>query len=206
MTVIWIMVVVAAIAGIAGVMAGNWLTNRRAVSEKGRQVDEFLGLGERTGLTGDLDLLATPLNLTIHPGEPIKVKLTLINKTTAPMTLNGWLTPAPADFRSNQLPFKVAVHQNNRKVRYIGDPILFPPHKKKDFFTLLPKETKVISPDLSLGAGGGKWNLSTHGVYTFEVWYETYLTGRYVGVHAWTGMTNHVVVHVTVVPWEGSTR
>jgi len=190
------------VAVVTGILTGNWLADARAVLDERRRVDEHLGLGERTGLTGEIALLVDPMKLAVRAGEPVKVNLTLTNKGKEPVTLNGWFTPAPSEFESNQLPFKVIVSALGRRVEYRGDPVLFPPHTKKDFVTLGAGESKVIAMDLSRGPGSGRWDLSAPGVYKFEVWYETYLTGRYVGVNAWTGMTNHVIVEVTVQPRE----
>lgn len=185
-------------AGIGGVWTGNRLADRRAALDEEIRMDEYVGLGARTGLTTDLALLVDPLSLMVRPGEQIRVNLTLVNRGSRMVKLNGWLVPAPADFESNQLPFKVAVTKDGRRVGYSGNAVLLPPHTKKDFFALRPGERKVISVALSHGPNNGRWDTSTPGDYTFEVWYETYLTGRYVGVNALTGMTNHVIVKVTI--------
>ena len=71
--------------------------------------------------------------------------------------------------------------------------------QKQDFRKLGPgRSLDITVGDLSEPARIGVWDMSSPGVYNVEIWYETYLTGRYIGVHAWTGMTNHVVVQVTV--------
>ncbi|HUV05120.1 MAG TPA: hypothetical protein VMX94_08430 [Armatimonadota bacterium] len=187
-------------AGVGGVWTGNWLADRRAALEDKIRMDEYLGLGTRTGLTTDVGLLVDPLSLAVRPSREVKVNLTLVNRGRRTVKLNGWFTPAPAYFESNQLPFKVIVTRDGRSVPYRGNAALFPPHTKKDFVTLRPGERRLIPVDLSRGPGNGRWDLSAPGDYTLEVWYETYLTGRCVGVEALTGMTNHVIVKVTVRP------
>ncbi len=188
----------AIIAAAAGIYAGNWIFRRHAAAQESARLDEYVGLGEHTAMTGELDLAVSPVSLTTSPGGPAKVALTLTNRTSRPLILNAWLTPAPAAFQSNQLPFKVRISMNGKPVRYTGNPVLYPPHKKKDFFTLGPGQSRQLTVDLSRGPDGGKWDISKPGVYTAEVWYETYLTGQYIGVHAWTGMTNHVITRITV--------
>ena len=198
---VYILVLLALIAvGAGGIWTGNRLADRRAALEDEIRMDEYLGLGTRTGLTTDVALLVDPLSLTVRPNQQVKVNLTLVNRGRRKVRLNGWLTPAPAGFESNQLPFKVIVTSNGRRVRYRGNAVLFPPHTKKDFFTLRPGERRVIPVDLSRGPNNGRWDISAPGDYTFEVWYETYLTGRYIGVRhgVLTGMTNHVIVKVAV--------
>ena len=197
----YVLVLLALIAaGAGGVWTGNRLADRRASLEDEIRMDEYLGLGTRTGLTTEVALLVDPLSLTVRPGRQVKVNLTLVNRSRRKVKLNGWLTPAPADFESNQLPFKVIVTREGSRVGYRGNAVLFPPHTKKDFFTLRPGGRRVIPVDLSRGPNNGRWDMSATGDYTFEVWYESYLTGRYVGVRhgGLTGMTNHVIVKVTV--------
>jgi hypothetical protein len=193
-----LILLVAILAAVGGIIAGNWIFRRHAAAQESARLDEYVGLAEHTGLAGELDLQVNPVSLTVPPGKPAKVMLTLTNRTTRPMTLNGWLTPAPALYQSNQLPFKVQITKNGRPVRYTGNSVLYPPHTKKDFFVLQPGQSKQIVTDLSRGTDDGKWDMSKPGVYTAEAWYETYLTGRYIGVHAWTGMTNHVIVKIIV--------
>ena len=205
-----LILLVLVIAGFAGVWAGNKLADKRAVANKqnneARRLDENLGLGQRTGLTGDLDLKAAPIKLTVDSGKPVKVVLTLTNKTRKLLMLNDWFTPAPADFKSNQLPFKVIVSKSGHKVPFLGNIALFPPHAKKDFLRLNAGKSKMITVELSNYHGIGRWDMTASGNYTIELWYETYLTGKYVGVNAWTGMTNHVILQVTVRPQEGKSR
>ena len=187
------------VAAVAGIRAGNWMVHRRAVADEARRIDEYVGLGERTGLTGDLELQVEPRSMTIAVGQPIKINLTLINKTPKPMMLNSWFVEAPAEFRSNQLPFKVIVTKSGKTVGFRGNVPLSPPHEKQDFRRLGPGESLAITVgDLSKPSRIGTWDMSSPGVYNVEIWYETYLSGHYIGVHAWTGMTNHVVVQVTV--------
>ena len=201
-----LMLLVVVVAGVVGILAGDWLADTRAALEERRRVDEYLGLGEHTGLAGEVELLVDPMSTTVRAGEPVKVSLILKNKGDRTVTLNGWLAPAPADFESNQLPFKTIVSKSERKVAYHGNAILYPPHTKKDVFALPPGESKTIAMDVSRCADGGRWDMSSPGVYVVELWYETYLTGRYLGVNAWTGMTNHVIVRVTVEPEGGGQR
>lgn len=193
-------VLVLVVAIIAGIMVGNWISWKRSSQDRLAVLDEYNGLGPRTGLTGDVSLTVTPVSMTIHYGEPVKVELVLTNRTNRTLLLNGWLTPIPATLGNNQYPIRVMVSTHGSSVQYTGNAILSPPHKAKDFFSLAPGASRKISVDLSLGAGGGRWNIGSPGVYHFDVWYQTYLTGRYIGVKAWTGMTNHVVVTATVVP------
>jgi len=188
------------VAAVTGIRTGNWIVHRRAVADEARRVDEYVGLGERTGLTGELELQVEPRSMTIAAGQPIKIELTLINKTPKTILLNSWFWEAPAEFRSNQLPFKVIVTRSGKTVGFRGNVPLFPPHTKRDFRELGPGQSLPIEvADLSKTPRIGTWDMSSPGVYRVEIWYETYLTGRYIGVHAWTGMTNHVVVQVTVV-------
>lgn len=161
-------------------------------------MDEYTGLGDRTGIAGDLALFVQPMRLSIKPGQPVKVRLVLTNKGKRPMFLSKRLSPAPAAYESNQLPLKVTVTRNGLPVEYRGDPVLYPPHTKRDFFRLDPGRSRHLTVDLSAGPQGGRWDMSAPGEYVVEAWYETYLTGRYIGVNAWTGMSNHVVLQVTV--------
>lgn len=187
------------LAAVAGIRTGNWIVHRRAVAEEARRVDEYVGLGERTGLTGELELQVEPRSMTVAAGQPIKIEIALINRTPKTIRLNSWLSQAPAEFRSNQLPFKVIVTKAGKPVAFQGNIPLFPPHTKRDFRELGPGQSLPIEvADLSKSVKIGKWDMSSPGVYRVEIWYETYLTGRYIGVQAWTGMTNHVVVQVTV--------
>lgn len=187
------------IGAIGGIVVGMLLSRPDAKEEKLRRIDEYTGLGERTGLTGDLALTVDPVSLKVVPGRPIRVRLTLENRTFRTLVLNGWLSPAPADLNISQLPFKVRVTAGGRPVPFLGSPVLYPPHEKKDFFKLRPGERKTISVDLAGYPGIGRWDLSAPGDYIFEVWHETYLTGRYIGVQAWTGSTNHVLVQATIL-------
>ena len=201
-----LVLLVLVIAAAAGVFFGNrcadrW-AQRRAATERLRRMDESVGLGPRTGLTGELELQVSSVKLAVYPGRPINIRLTLTNRTSKPMILNGWLTPAPVGLDSNQLPFKLVVSRAGQKVAFRGNAVLFPPHAKKDFFKLDPGQSREIPMELPRCPGIGGWDMSAPGDYSIEIWYETYLTGKYVGVDAWTGMTNHVVVQVTVYPQE----
>lgn len=197
------LLLVAVAAAVAGVAAGNWMMDKLAAREAKQQTDEYVGLAERTGMTGDLELLVSPLHVTVYPGEPVKADLTLVNRGRRTLMLNGWLTPVPANMGNNQFPLKVRVSGDSQPAEYRGNYVLFPPHKKRDFFPLEPMGRKTFTADLSSGPNNGRWILTTPGEYKIEAWYETYLTGRYAGVKAWTGMTNHVVVGVSVRPRRG---
>jgi len=196
----WLIIAGLVVTAVLGILAGNWWINKHASSDKFISMDEYVGLGQRTGLTGDVELLVQPISLTVESGQPVNVNLTLINRTKKTLIMNGWLDSTPSEFKNNQFPIKVICSRNGRGVPYRGNVMLLPPHKKKDFFKLRPGEQKIITADLSRGPGDGRWDIASPGMYTFEVWYETYLTGRYIGVNAWTGMTNHAIVQVTVVP------
>ena len=191
-------VIVAAILG--GVYTERWISKRQPDPLKQQRLDETLGLAERTGITGDLALQVRPVNLTVKSGDPIKVRFTLINNSKQDMTLNGWLIPAPASYENNQLPMKQIVKRSNQLVGYRGNIVLFPSHERKDFMQLAARKTYTFDANLSKGPDDGRWNISTPGKYSIELWYATYLTGRYSRVRAWTGMTNHVIVKVTVLP------
>ena len=183
---------------VGGIYAGNAFSRRSATARDAARLDEYIGLGEHTAMTGELDLQVGSTTITTSSGKPAKVMLTLTNKTSRPMALNSWLAPAPETFQSNQLPIKVRITRNGKPVRFVGNSLLYPPHTKKDFFVLKPGKSKRFAVDVSRGPKEGAWDMAKPGAYTAEIWYETYLTGRYIGVHAWTGMTNHVIVKVAV--------
>ena len=196
--IIALVAAVVIVAAILGVLAGRLFSQRQTVNDEARRVDEYLGLAPRTGLTGELELQVAPLGLAIKAGRPAKLELTLTNRSRKRMFLNNWFTPVPSFFDTNQFPFKVKMYVSGRPARYKGGVILLPQHTRKDFFALRPGKSKTIDMDISRGPGRDAWDMSAPGVYTAEIWYQTYLTGRYIGVRAWTGMTNHVVVPITV--------
>jgi uncharacterized cupredoxin-like copper-binding protein len=196
--VILLAIGVAAVAIAFGMLFGNWVSNHRKSSADLQRVDEYLGLGERTGLTGNITLQVDPCNLEVKAGEPAKVRLILKNEGHSRAYLNGWLDPTPANLGNNQFPIKVSITRDKEKIHYQGNFLLPPPHSNKDFFTLDPGKSREISVDLSRCAGNGRWEMFSPGIYTVEVWYETYLTGRYIGINAWTGTTNHVIVQIKV--------
>lgn len=199
----WNIVLILAVitaACIGGIMTGNKIADVRAAVGKQQQIDETLGLAQRTGITSELTLQVNPVRITAKSGDPMKISLTLGNTSKKPILLNGWLTPAPAFYESNQLPFKQAVTISGREIGYRGNIILYPPHKKSEFIRLDPGKTYTVNVDVTRGPDDGRWNISTPGTYTIELWYETYLTGKYSGVRAWTGMTNHIVVKATALP------
>ncbi|MHB1458534.1 MAG: hypothetical protein ACYC0V_16620 [Armatimonadota bacterium] len=192
--------VLAAVAILSGIFTDRWISSRQPDPIRQQRLDETLGLAERTGITGELALQVNPVNLTAKSGDPINVRLTLKNNSKRNMTISKWLTPAPAAYENNQLPMKQIVKASNKPVGYRGNIVLFLSHKKKDFMRLTSGQSYSFDVDLTKGPDDGRWNMSTPGKYSVELWYETYLTGKYSGVRAWTGMTNHVVVKVTVLP------
>lgn len=189
---------VVTVAIALGMFSANWVLSHRKSSADLQRIDEYLGLGERTGLTGDLALQVDPLDLAVKPGEPAVVKLALKNTSRSTIYLNGWLQPTPSNLGDNQFPLKVSITQDDHPVRYEGNFTLPPPHGNRDFFALAPGAIRKIPVDISKSPGNGRWGMARPGSYNAEIWYETYLTGKYVGVRAWTGMTNHVIVHVKV--------
>lgn len=197
-----LILLVLVIAAASGVMTGRWVVRGQDSPEDLIRMDEYLGLGERTGLAGKLLLRAEPSEYTVNADVPIRIKLVLTNSGKRSLTLNSWFQPAPADLRSNQLPIKVKIFKEGNKLPYHGNALLLTPHTKKDFFTLGPGKSRDIYVDLR--SGSNTWDMASPGLYTAEIWYETYLTGKYVGVDAWTGMTNHVVVQIQVGTSRGS--
>jgi hypothetical protein len=187
-------------AAFAGILTGGWLINRNNNAEKLMNLDEYVGLAQRTGLTGELSLSLNPVEIAINPSEPLRLNLSLTNSGSKSLVLNNWLTPAPAELRSNQLPFKVIVTRDGHPIHYNGTMSVLPPHRSNDFLILKPGQSQSIPMEISRGTGGRGWNMSVPGSYRVEVWYETYLTGKYIGMKAWSGMTNHVVAQVTVGP------
>jgi len=187
-----------AIVATAGVKTGNWLFNIHKAPEGKDRIDEFLGLAQRTWPAKDLTLSVEPKNLTINAGEPIRFRITLSNPIDQTLMLNGWLTPEPSIFQSNQFPVKLNISKDGLAATYHGNAVVLPPHTNNDFFRLGPKQSKTIQLEVSKG-----WEMSASGLYTIEIWYETYLTGRYIGVNAWTGTTNRAVVQVQVNSPEG---
>ncbi|MHB1001530.1 MAG: hypothetical protein ACYC27_20000 [Armatimonadota bacterium] len=194
-----LLLIILVAAAIGGIFTGNKLSDMRANNEINRSVDETLGLAKRTGIISSLALNVKPASISAHSGTPAKVYLILTNKSNRPLILNKWLSPAPAAFGNNQLPIKQIVKKNGREVGYTGSVVLNPPLTDKDFFKLKAGESKSIGVDLLNGPHGGRWDMLSPGEYNVELWYETYFTGRYIGVNAWTGMTNHVVVKVKVL-------
>ncbi len=193
-----LLAIVIVIACIAGIYTGNSLSNRYNESLKQRDIDEIIGLGERTGMSGDLALQVNPVNIKVKAGDPINIELALKNNTKKSIKLNNRLIPAPAYYKSNQLPIKQIVKLNGKQIAYKGNIVIYSPQTKKDFITLKPGETYKTTIDVRYGPEKGFWNMLTPGVYTIELWYETYLTGKYIGIKAWTGMTNHVVIKATI--------
>lgn len=200
---VYIMLLVAIVAGVSGLLVGSKLFDAGSSNKEMQRVDEILGLGDRTGFVGDLGLSVEPLKLSVNSGDPLRVKLVLVNNGRKPVLLNGWLIPVDAGFDNNQYPLKVKILRNGRPVTVSGNELVAPPHRKNDFFRLNPGKKKTVTLDLSKD---GKWRIETPGDYTVEIWYESYLTGKYSGVKAWTGMTNHVVVRTTVYPARKSAK
>ena len=204
---IYIVIAILLVAvGIGGLKVGSWLSRRNAVQSEGRRVDEYEGLGERTGLTGEVTLLVSPMSLAVQSGDRFSLNLTLTNKTSKTLLLNDWFTPQPAKFDSNQSPIKMVVRRSGREVEFFGQPTLLPPHTRKDFIALKPGHSTTFPVEVSAAGRGGRWDMAEPGNYSVEIWYETYLSGKYIGVKAWNGMTNHVVVQVTVRPRTVSVR
>jgi len=204
---IYIVIAILLVAvGVGGIKVGNWLSHRNAVHSEGRRVDEYEGLGERTGLTGEVILLVSPMSLAVQSGDRFSLNLTLTNKTSKNLLLNDWFTPQPAKFDSNQFPIKMVVRRSGREVEFFGQPTLLPPHTRKDFIALKPGQSTTFPVEVSAAGRGGRWDMAEPGNYSVEIWYETYLSGKYIGVKAWNGMTNHVVVQVTVRPRTVSVR
>lgn len=200
---IYIMLLVAVVAGASGLLVGSRLFDAGSSNKEMQRVDEILGLGERTGLVGDLGLSVEPKQTAVNSGSPLRIKLTLVNNGRKPVLLNGWLTPVDAGFDNNQYPLKMRVLRAGQPVTVSGNELVAPPHRRSDFFKLKPGKKEIVTLDLSKG---DKWGMETPGEYTVEIWYESYLTGKYSGVNAWTGMTNHVVAHATVYPARKSAK
>lgn len=198
-----LVIILLVIAAGAGILTGNWLSNTHKSSEDLAHLDEYIGVGKRTAIPGDLELTVNPVTLSVNHDDPIRVTLKLTNHSKQSMLLNNWFTPAPSDLRSNQMPFKVIVRGNGRNANYRGTMNILPPHKSGDFQTLDAGKSIDIPMELSQGSSAKGWDMSTPGLYSAEIWYETYLTGKYIGVNAWTGLTNHVVVQITVQGSEG---
>lgn len=196
------------VAAVAGLLVGNWVSARMDAGagerEKLAEIDEYQGLAERSGITGDLTLDVRPASQTVSPGEPIKLTVRLTNRGKRTFVLNAWIEPYPAMLGSNQLPLKVDIRLGRQTVSFHGDSVILAMHEKKDFFALRPGETRSTVIDLMKPASGrGRWDMSAPGTYEVALWYETYLSGKWIGVRAWTGMTNPFVVQVTVVPAKG---
>jgi hypothetical protein len=190
----WIVLPILLLAVFAGIYTGNRLSDRLSAKNNQLYVDEYTGLGARTGLTGELKLSVTPMKLSARLGEPAQVEITITNRGKKSIRLNGWMKPLPSSFNSNQFPVRVLMKYEGRPMEHKGSLKVMPAHLKKDFLTLKPYESHSFTVDLTkLG-----WNLSKPGAYSAEFWYETYLSGRYAGVKAWTGMTNHAIVQLTV--------
>ncbi len=186
------------IAAVGGVFVGDLVSQKRVSTADSARADEFVGLGPRTGLTGELDLQVKPMTLSILPNKPTRVRLVFTNRSKAPLVLNNWLEALPSSFQTNQFPLKVIVTRNGRPVTHSGNAILRPPHTKRDFFVLESGSSREVEMDITRTAEGGTWDMSRPGAYKAEIWYENYLTGRYIGTRAWTGLSNHVVVQVHI--------
>ncbi len=202
-TIKYALLVIALLAvGICGFKFGNWLLDKRYGSraENIRWVDEYQGLGERSGTSTALRIQAEPSLLVVRSGKPMLITIRLVNRSQRCLTLNAWLEPYPAYFQSNQFPLKVVILKSGKPVQCKGNATILPPHTRKDFFQLEPGQTRVININFADGFRGGEWDFSEPGEYTVYLWYETYLTGRSIGLDAWTGRTNAVCVKVRVLP------
>jgi hypothetical protein len=198
------------ITAVAGLLAGNWVSARMDAhareQEKLAEIDEYQGLAQRSGITGDLALHVEPASQTVLLGAPINLTVRLTNRSKRRLMLNSWIEPYPAMLGSNQLPLKVDIRLQRQAVSYHGDSVILPLHKKSDFAPLNSGKSKSVVIDLMKPASGrGRWDMSAPGTYEVALWYETYLSGKWAGVNAWTGMTNPYVVQVTVVPARGHT-
>ncbi|MCL6519858.1 MAG: hypothetical protein K6T99_08500 [Armatimonadetes bacterium] len=188
--------------GVGGFTFGNWLLDRwggGSKAEEIRWVDEYQGLGERSGTSTALKIQAEPSSLTVRAGQPIRITIRLTNYSQRRLTLNAWLEPYPAYFRSNQFPLKVFILKSGKPIRFKGNATILPPHTKYDFFYLEPGATRSVNINLASGFRGGKWDFSEPGEYEVYLWYETYLTGRSIGLDAWTGRTNAVCVKIRII-------
>ncbi len=192
------------VAAVAGLLVGNIISARLDArareNERLAQIDEYQGLAQRSGITGDLVLDVDPPTQTVKPGGSVKCTVRLTNRSKRTMRLNSWIEPYPAMLGSNQIPLKVDIRMRRQPVTYHGDSIVLPPHTNEDFFMLRPGQGKSTTIDLSKPAGRGRWDFSTPGTYEVALWYETYLSGNWIGVKAWTGRTNPYVVQVVVGP------
>lgn len=202
------LLVAALVVAVAGILLGNWIFTRMETHSRERgklaEIDEYQGLAERSGITGELTLEVQPASQTVSPGAPIKLTVTLTNRSKRALMLNSWIEPYPAMLGSNQLPLKVDIRLRRQPVSYHGDSVIRSPHKKSDFVALRPGESRSVMIDLMKPASGrGRWDMTAPGTYEVALWYETYLSGKYAGVRAWTGMSNPYVVQVTVAPSNG---
>lgn len=202
-----IMAAVVVVAALAGLLAGNRVSDRLDIRARERQklaqIDEYQGLAQRSGISGDVLLDVHPATQTIASGSPARLRVRLSNRSPHRLILNSWVEPYPALLASNQLPLKIDIKLRNQRISYHGDAVLRPLHDKKDFLALRPGESRSFAVDLSKPAGRGRWDMSEPGIYEVAVWYESYLSGKWIGVKAWTGMTNPVVVQVVVAPQGG---
>ena len=199
----YIMLAVAVIAvGYAGLRFGGWLFNRPTgmKPEDVRWIDEYQGLGQRTGVSRELVISGEPSAMSVRARKPIRVRVRLTNRGRRTLILNSWLRPYPAYLESNQLPLKVSIAKDGRALTCRGNAEMLPPHTKTDFFRLGSGRSRDVTFDLATTRGSTVWDLTQPGEYDVRIWYETYLTGRSIGVKAWTGVTNAALVRITVHP------
>lgn len=189
---------------LLGSRVGEWFSDRRMNYESENRVDEYVGLGKRTGLTGQLTLDVTPREITVKSGDPIKVDVTFKNNSPNDILLSKELAPVPSYWDSSQFPLKLKITRNGKEITHSGNIVLLAEQDRNDFFTISGKQNKTVEVDLSQGPKGGKWNNTRPGTYRYEIWYETYRSGRAIGIKAWTGMTNHAVINVEVLRTGGS--
>jgi len=194
--------VVAVIVAYSGFRFGMWLFSRGSglSPEDERWIDEYHGLAERTDQSRRLGLSVEPSKIVVRVGQPIIVKVRLVNKSKKSLVLNSWLRPYPDYLKSNQFPLKISVERNGEPLFCRGNPEVRPPHTRKDFFILEPGASKEINFDLTSRHGSIVWDFSEPGRYVVSVWYESYLTGRAIGVKAFTGKTNVARTAITVLP------
>ncbi|MBP6963370.1 MAG: hypothetical protein KBC96_03080 [Armatimonadetes bacterium] len=197
-----LMAVVVLVAAVAGWLASLWVSARldAGADERRRmaEVDEYEGLGERSGIKNDLVLDVRPAAQSVASGAPIGLTVLLTNRGSRSIMLSSWVEPYPAILASNQLPLKVDIKRGGERTTYHGDAAVMPLHRKGDFLSVRPGETKSFAVEINKPGARGRWDMSAPGTYEIALWYETYLSGKYAGVRAWTGMTNPVVVTATV--------
>lgn len=190
----------AILVAFSGFEFGKWILGRRSglSSEDEQWIDEYQGLAPRTDRSDQLFLSIEPSSAVVRVGQPIVLKVRITNKGSKPLVLNSWLEPYPACFKSNQFPLKVSVVRDGQELACRGNAELRPFHTKKDFFDLKPGESREVRFDLTSRKRSFVWDFARPGNYRVSVWYESYLTGRPIGVRAFTGKSNTATVNILV--------